>query len=122
MAKDLHHDIVRRALEKDGWTITDDPLKLEYGGKSLKADLGAEKVLTATKGTTKIAVEIKGFTGESLIQGFYIALGQYLSYLKILIGTKSDRILYLAVPEDKHKKMQKSDFYKEMLEDYKMKL
>ncbi|MCP5503104.1 MAG: hypothetical protein H7A25_24610 [Leptospiraceae bacterium] len=59
---------------------------------------------------------------ESLIQGFYIALGQYLSYLKMLIGTKSDRILYLAVPEDKHKKMQKSDFYKEMLEDYKMKL
>jgi hypothetical protein len=25
MAKDLFHDVVRRALEKEGWTITHDP-------------------------------------------------------------------------------------------------
>lgn len=25
-AKDVYHDIVKRALEKDGWRITDDPL------------------------------------------------------------------------------------------------
>jgi len=28
MAKDLYHDTVRVALEKDGWTITDDPFKI----------------------------------------------------------------------------------------------
>jgi len=28
--KDTFHDIVRRALEKDGWTITHDPLLLGY--------------------------------------------------------------------------------------------
>jgi hypothetical protein len=32
-AKDIYHDHVKEALEKDGWTITDDPYKLEYGKK-----------------------------------------------------------------------------------------
>lgn len=29
MAKDLYHQIVREALEKDGWTITQDPYLIE---------------------------------------------------------------------------------------------
>ena len=29
-AKDLFHEAVKRALEKDQWTITDDPLELEW--------------------------------------------------------------------------------------------
>ena len=28
-AKDIYHEHVKNALEKDGWTITDDPLKLD---------------------------------------------------------------------------------------------
>ncbi|NET52795.1 MAG: hypothetical protein F6K09_30225 [Merismopedia sp. SIO2A8] len=32
MAKDLFHDVVRRALIKDGWDITDDPLFVKAGG------------------------------------------------------------------------------------------
>jgi len=28
-AKDIFHDTVRLALEKDGWTITEDPLFLK---------------------------------------------------------------------------------------------
>jgi len=28
-AKDLFHEAVRRALEKEQWVITDDPLKIE---------------------------------------------------------------------------------------------
>ena len=37
MARDLFHDIVKEALIKDGWTITNDPLTLlnrEEGGIS----------------------------------------------------------------------------------------
>lgn len=30
-ARDIFHQAVRTALETDGWTITDDPLLLEYG-------------------------------------------------------------------------------------------
>lgn len=28
--KDIYHNSVRIALEKDGWIITNDPLSLEY--------------------------------------------------------------------------------------------
>lgn len=44
MAKDLFHDVVRRSLEKDGWTITDDPLFLRFGGIEMYIDLGAEQM------------------------------------------------------------------------------
>ncbi len=54
-AKDLHHDAVKVALTKDGWTITDDPLTLRWGRKDLFVDLGAEKLLTAEKAGRKIA-------------------------------------------------------------------
>jgi hypothetical protein len=30
-ARDLNHDIVRNALQKDGWTITHDPYVIDYG-------------------------------------------------------------------------------------------
>ncbi|TYQ24850.1 hypothetical protein PseudUWO311_17705 [Pseudanabaena sp. UWO311] len=32
MAKDLYHDHVKHALEKDGWEITHDPYELRVGG------------------------------------------------------------------------------------------
>ena len=42
MARDLFHYIVRSALEKDGWIITDDSLGSRYGGVVILFDLGAE--------------------------------------------------------------------------------
>ena len=30
MAKDIYHQIVRDALENDGWTITHDPYAIEF--------------------------------------------------------------------------------------------
>ena len=41
-AKDIFHDNVKNALIKDGWNITDDLLKLQWGNKDLYVDLGAE--------------------------------------------------------------------------------
>lgn len=55
-AKDIYHEIVKQALIKNDWTITDDPLKLTIGGRSLYVDLGAEKLIAAQKGNQKIAV------------------------------------------------------------------
>lgn len=52
---DLHFSL-RRTLEKDGWTITDDPLILVLEQTLLKADLAAEKFFTAEKQGRKIAV------------------------------------------------------------------
>ncbi|MEL6160644.1 MAG: element excision factor XisH family protein [Cyanobacteria bacterium J06627_32] len=31
MARDIFHDAVIRALEKQKWTITADPLRIEFG-------------------------------------------------------------------------------------------
>ncbi len=42
-AKDVFHQTVRHALEKDGWTITHDHLLLRYELGNLYIDLGAEK-------------------------------------------------------------------------------
>ena len=98
MARDLFHYIVRSALEKDGWVITDDPLSIRYGGVDIQIDLGAEKLLAAEKGTDKIAVEIKNFASASKISEFHMALGQFINYRTVLRLEEPERILYLAVP------------------------
>jgi hypothetical protein len=99
-ARDLFHDAVVHALEKDGWTITDDPLTVRYGQDRVAIDLGAEKILAAERGSEKIAVEIKSFLGESELFDYHAALGQFLNYRLALQNSDPDRILYLAVPEE----------------------
>jgi hypothetical protein len=74
-AKDLFHDAVKRAFEKDGWSITHDPLHLRVGQIDMYIDLGAEQVLAAERDNQKIAVEIKSFLRTSTITDFYVALG-----------------------------------------------
>ncbi|AFY99292.1 XisH family protein [Calothrix sp. PCC 6303] len=98
MARDLFHNIVRSALEKDGWMITDDPLSIRCGGVDIQIDLGLEKLLAAEKGTEKIAVEIKNFVSASKISEFHTALGQFINYRTALRTEDPERILYLAVP------------------------
>jgi len=98
-AKDVFHDVVKTALHKEGWTITDDPLHLRVGGvMDMYIDLGAEKVIAAEKAGCKIAVEIKSFLGSSTLSEFHLALGQFMNYRYALADTEPDRILYLAVP------------------------
>lgn len=98
-AKDLIHDAAKNALIKDGWTITDDPLRLKYKAVNLLVDLGATRTLAATRNGEKIAVEIKSFLNASTINDLKLALGQfnlYLSYLRIL---KPEHKLWLAISE-----------------------
>ena len=49
MAKDLFHDVVKTALIKDGWKITDDPFFVKVGGVEFFIDLGAEKLFAAER-------------------------------------------------------------------------
>lgn len=98
-AKDQFHDLVKTALEKDGWTITNDPLHLRIGGViDMYVDLGAEKIIAAEKEGQKIAVEIKSFLGASTISEFHLALGQFINYRYALEAVDPERCLYLAVP------------------------
>ncbi len=99
-AKDIFHDTVRHGLEKEGWTITDDPLYIRLKGVQMYIDLGAEKVIGAEKNGQKIAVEIKSFAGTSALTEFHEALGQYLNYQQALEEQEPIRELFLAIPVD----------------------
>lgn len=107
MAKDLYHEIVKRALEKDGWLITHDPLSIFFEGLRLVADLGAERVLAAERNNHKIAVEIKVFGGKSKISEFEKALGQYDLYQMYLEELEPNRVLFLAVSNEIYEKFLK---------------
>jgi len=100
-AKDIYHDHVKIALEKDGWSITHDPYRLKWRGrKKMLVDLAAEKVLLAEKGASKIAIEVKSFVGASEMEDLYKAIGQFILYRKALRVTEPERELYLAVRRD----------------------
>ena len=96
-ARDIFHNLVKLALQKDGWTITHDPLTLKIGRRSPMVDLGAEKLLAAEKEQEKIAVEIQSFLNPSPLKDLENALGQFILYSKILSQNEPDRTLYLAV-------------------------
>ena len=100
MAKDIYHNNVRTALEKDGWTITDDPLTLQFGSRGVFVDLGAKKLLAAERDGQTIAVEIKSFVGKSPVKDWENAIGQYTLYLKILSRIDPGRQLYLAITQE----------------------
>lgn len=99
-AKDLYHGTVKTALIKDGWTITDEPLSLQVGGRDLFIDLGAEKLLIADRGSQKIAVEVKSFISPSPVKDLENALGQYILYEDIIAQDYPERSLYLAIREE----------------------
>ncbi len=96
-AKDIYHDTVKRALIKDGWTITHDPLRLQWGSKDMYVDLGAERLVAAEKAGRRIAVEVKSFIGPSEIEDLKDALGQFVLYRTVMAKTEPDRELYIAV-------------------------
>jgi hypothetical protein len=120
MAKDKIHNAVRRALEKDGWTITDDPLSIESGGVEIEIDLAAEKFIIAEKGVSKIIVEIKTLDQRSLLYDFHRAIGQYVDYRGILKDEDFPQKLYLAVSESSYNLMKAKPFYGRRLAEHKV--
>lgn len=109
-ARDLFHESVKIALQKENWLITDDPLKIEAGGAKFEIDLGAERLLAAERAGEKIAVEIKTFLGDSPITDYHGALGQFLNYRLALEFNEPDRKLYLAVPVAVHEAFFQREF------------
>lgn len=97
--RDLFHEAVRHALEKEGWTITHDPFPLTYGASPMSVDLGASAPLGAEREGRKIAVEIKSFLSLSGLQDLYGAVGQFIVYRVTMRHQDPERTLYLAVPQ-----------------------
>ncbi|MEO1094075.1 MAG: element excision factor XisH family protein [Cyanobacteria bacterium J06638_28] len=107
--RDAIHNLVKQALVKDGWQITDDPYVISYGERFLFVDLAAtekERVnglqgqfIGAAKGNQQIAVEIKEFQSQSAIASLEQAIGQYVLYRLLLDQVDPARRLYLAVSD-----------------------
>ncbi|HLP91412.1 MAG TPA: XisH family protein [Nostocaceae cyanobacterium] len=121
-ARDLFHQAVRIALEKEGWLITDDPLEIELDDITLKINLGAERLIAAEKAGEKIAVEIKSFASTSAVSEFHTALGQFLNYQIALEENESDRTLYLAVPIEPYRDFFQTRLAKIAIQRHKIKL
>lgn len=119
-ARDAFHEIVKTALQKDGWLITHDPYPLQAGTFDLAIDLGAEKVIAAERKGWKIAVEIKSFLGASKISEFYGAMGQFIAYRTALKSQDSQRVLYLAVSSDIYERFFVTSFIQELVEQNQM--
>lgn len=119
---DKYHEVVKNALIKDGWTITDDPLTIEFEDARLFADLGAERTLAAQKGEEKIAVEIKVFGSVSSYSDLEKAVGQYQIYRVFLKRKEPERNVFLAVSETIYQKFFQRESVKVIVSDLKIDL
>ncbi|MBW4633120.1 MAG: XisH family protein [Iphinoe sp. HA4291-MV1] len=121
-AKDIFHNAVKHALEKDGWLITDDPIYLDFGGVEIYIDLGGEKIIAAEREGEKIAVEVKSFIGSSAIFLFHTALGQFINYRTALSREQPERELYLAVPSTTYETFFKLELVQIVIQSQNLKL
>ena len=123
-ARDIYHNQFVRALQKDGWRVTHDPLRIRIGATDLLADIGAERIVTAERDGERIAVEIKSFVKPSATLDLRDAAGQYWLYLLALRQSEvdADRILYLAVRASVYRAVFVEGIGSLFLQDHAMRL
>jgi Holliday junction resolvase-like predicted endonuclease len=122
-ARDFFHEVVKQALQKEGWQITHDPFPIRVGDVDLEIDLAAERLIAAERKGEKIAVEVKSFLEKSsAISAFHTALGQFINYRAALKIEEPDRVLYLAVPLFSYESFFQLDFPKQIVMENQVKL
>jgi hypothetical protein len=121
-ALDLYHNAAKQALIKDGWTITHDPLHLRWGRKDMYVDLGARRLIVAERSEQKIAVEVKSFLGESELQAFRDAIGQFAIYRAVLRRTYPEYTLHLAIRDVVYTSLFEEPIGQILIEDENLKL
>lgn len=90
--KDRHHEIVKRALIADGWSIVKEQFLIATRTRRLFIDIQAK---SRTQSATAL-IEVKGFA--SPVDALAEALGQYLLYKYAIDYVGLDVPLFLAVP------------------------
>jgi len=121
-ARDIFHDAVKNALQKDGWMITHDPLFIRFDESKLYIDLAAEKLIAAEKDEQKIAVEVKSFMSDSPMSEFHLAVGKFINYHVALEEVKPTRILYLAVPIETYNSFLQRPLAQRVIQQNQLKL
>lgn len=122
-ARNIHHDAVVQALEADGWTITDDPLRVPFGGRNLFVDLAAERVtIGAERGNEQIAVEVQSFLSASPMFDLEHALGQYGLYRVAMSDVEPDRQLFLGISDRVYEQLFADRFGRLIIEKMQVKL
>ena len=114
--------MVRTALEKEGWIITDDPYEISVNDVDFEIDLAAEKLLAAELGDRRIAVEVKSFLSSSNVSEFHTALGQFLNHRDALTIIDPNRQLYLAVRLTIYESFFQRRFIVAAIERYQLRL
>lgn len=121
-ARDTLHNIVKEALIKQGWRITQDPFLITFGSRKVFADLGAERLLAAERDSEKIVVEVKSFLGLSKISDLERALGQYLIYRSWLSRSQPDRTIHIAIDSVAHRELFLDVSGQVLIADYELRL
>lgn len=130
--RDTIHNLVKQAIVKDGWKITDDPYVISYGERFLFVDLGAtesddfERIegqfISAERGNNRIAIEIKEFRGQSAIADLEQAIGQYILYRLLLNQVDPGREIYLAITDITYDEIFSEPIGKLVISDLSLKL
>ena len=103
--KDTIHEAVRNALINDGWTITNDPFRVEIAETDVYIDLRAERVEDEGRIRHALVIEVKSFSSLSPIHDLEVALGQYELYRTFLRYASTTDSLYLAVSDITYKEL-----------------
>ena len=95
--KDSAHEIVKVALEKEGWTITDE------------------------KQGEQIAIEIKSFDENTPFYSFYEILGQFLMYELALLEQIEPYELFIAISVLGFKKLDDAPIFQRAINKFGLK-
>jgi hypothetical protein len=130
--RDTIHNLVKQAIIKDGWEITDDPYVISYGERFLFVDIGAREsegleqiqgqLLGAERDNSHIAIEIKEFRGKSVIADLEQAIGQYVLYRLLLAKVDPEREIYLAIADLTYNEIFSEPIGKVVISDLPLKL
>ncbi len=105
-AKDRYHDVVKRALVKAGWVVTDENYFIATQHRQFWIDLVAE----SSPQQSRAFVEVKSFLpDQSSVENLANALGKYLICSAAIQILRSAVPIYLAVPQYTYQGMLTED-------------
>ena len=104
-AFDQCHEQVVRALQKEGWRVTGQQIRLTTGKRNAFIDMRVAHGFNGN-GRTILLVEVKCFPPDSDRNSeLYSAIGQYLIYRAMLVENDEAMPLYLSIPAHEYGKL-----------------